>query len=98
MFGSIFYSAGGTILVLGIGIDATNAFVKNCLIYTGAVLYAYETVRYEASGLTENAAHYATINQACNTTAATIYGGAVTLGAVIPARGPGSSIVLTYMG
>lgn len=98
MFGSIYYPSGGPILVLGIGIDATNAFVKNCLIYTNAALYAYETVRYEASGLTENAAHYATINQACNTITATIYGGAVTLGAVSPARGPGSSIVLTYMG
>ena len=98
MFGSIYYPSGGHILVLGIGIDATNAFVKNCLIYTNAALYAYETVRYEASGLTENAAHYATINQACNAVTALIYGGAVTLGAVSPARGPGSSIVLTYMG
>lgn len=98
MFGSIYYPSNNPILVLGIGIDATNAFVKNCLIYSNAALYAYETVRYEASGLTENAAHYATINQACNTISATIYGGAVTLGAVSPARGPGSSIVLTYMG
>jgi len=98
MDGSFFYIAGGSILVLGIGIDATNSFVKNSLIYSNAALYALETLRYEASGLTENSAHYATINHLSNSITTTIYGGAITLGAVIPTRGPGSSIVLTYMG
>lgn len=98
MDGSFFYIAGGSILVLGIGIDATNSFVKNSLIYSNAALYALETLRYEASGLTENSAHYVTINHLSNSATTTIYGGAITLGAVSPTRGPGSSIVLTYMG